>query len=181
MDIIDECTLLGASLLAAQKFEFALYGIVSHLSHLPEAKKEKRFRELTPEKFLHGNVEDLKVTLGQLETAFGKRLLISTEELKNFVSDRNLVAHNYWRLTKANIENSERLENPELFLRSFLEQCNKWTVIVKGLLWSLMKAAAEKEDRLSEVNFDEQQQTEIAAYSAHAANREKPKLAERDE
>ncbi|HEY8095850.1 MAG TPA: hypothetical protein VIE65_07100 [Methylobacter sp.] len=169
MDLIDECTLLGASLLAAQKFEFALYGIVSHLSHLPEAQKEKRFRDLTPEKFLHGNIEDLKATLGQLETAFGQKLLISTEELKVFIRHRNLIAHNYWRLTKPDIKNSEKLDDPELFLRRFLESCDKWAAISRGLLYVLIEAAAQKENRLSEINFSEQQRIDVADYYAHAA------------
>jgi hypothetical protein len=169
MDLIDECALLGASLLSAQKFEFALYGIISHLSHLPEAQKEKRFRDLTPEKFLRGNVEDLKATLGQLEVAFGSRLLISTDELKAFINDRNLIAHNYWRLTKSKIRESEKLADPESFLRGFLERCDQWASIIRGLLYVFMEAAARKENRLSELSFNEQQISDIKAYYAHAA------------
>jgi len=169
MDIIDECALLGASLLAAQKFEFALYGIISHLSHLPEAQKEKRFRELTPEKFLRGSPEDLKATLGQLETAFGDKLLLSTDELRGFIRDRNLIAHNYWRLTRSNIKDAEKLENPNSFLRSFLERCEHWTTITRGLLYVFMKASAEKQNRTSEINFNEQQESDIAAYYGHVA------------
>ncbi|MEY4520305.1 MAG: hypothetical protein RLZZ499_2905 [Cyanobacteriota bacterium] len=100
MNSVDEYILLGAAIISAQKLEFALYGIVSHLSHLPEARKEKRFRELTPEEFLRGDMEDLKATLGQISTAFGDTLLMSNEELNQFIKDRNLIAHNYWRLTK---------------------------------------------------------------------------------
>lgn len=169
MDIIEEYALLGASLLAAQKFEFALYGIISHLSHLPEAKKEKRFRELTPEKFLRGSPEDLKATLGQLETAFGDKLLLSADELKDFIRDRNLIAHNYWRLTKSNIKDTEKLENPNSFLRGFLKRCDHWTIITRGLLYIFMKAAAEKENRTSEISFNEQQESAIEAYYSHVA------------
>ena len=92
MDLIDECALIGAAILSAQKLEFALYGIVSHLSDL---QGDKRFRDLTPEKFLLGNINDLKVTFGQLEAAFGEKLLISSKDLKDFIKDRNLIAHNY--------------------------------------------------------------------------------------
>jgi hypothetical protein len=169
MDLIDECALLGAAILSAQKFEFALYGIVSHLSHLPEAQRDKRFRDLTPEKFLRGNIEDLKVTLGQLETNFGERLLISTNELKDFIRDRNLIVHNYWRLTKANVKNGEKLTDPEEFLREFLVRCDQWASIISGLLCIFIKTAAEKEGRLSEVNFSDQQMSDIAAYSAHVS------------
>ena len=171
MDLIDECALLGASILSAQKLEFALYGIISHLSHLPEAQKEKRFRDLTPEKFLRGNTEDLKATFGQLETAFGEKLFISTDELKKFISDRNLIAHNYWRLVKSNTKDGERLSDPELFLQGFLVRCDQWASVIRGLLYVLMEAAAEKEGRLSEINFSEQQKNDIKAYYAHIAIR----------
>lgn len=167
MDLLDEYVLIGAAILSAQKLEFALYGIVSHLSHLPEAQKEKRFRDLTPENFLRGNVEDLKATFGQLEAAFGKKLLISTSELKDFIRDRNLIAHNYWRLTKSNIKGGERLSDPELFLRSFLERCDQWTSVFGGLLDVIVIAAAEKEGRLSEIAFTEKQQSNIKAYYAY--------------
>jgi hypothetical protein len=171
MDLIDECALLGAAILSAQKFEFSLYGIVSHLSHLPEAQKEKRFRDLTPEKFLRGNTEDLKVTLGQLEKNFGERLFISTNELEEFIRDRNLIAHNYWRLTKSNIKEGEKLANPEVFLKEFLSRCDQWTSITKGLLYLLIEASAKNEERLSDVNFSEQQFNDIKSYYAHIASR----------
>ena len=176
MDLIDECALLGASLLAAQKFEFALYGIISHLSHLPEAQKERRFRDLTPELFLRGDADKLKATLGQLEVAFGDRLLLSTAELECLVQDRNLIAHSYWRLTKANIRGSETLANPEEFLRDFLERCDHWAAIVRGLLYVFMEAAAEKEQRLDELNFNEQQKNDIRAYHVHVDQRLSPHL-----
>jgi hypothetical protein len=169
MDLIDECALIGAAILSAQKFEFALYGIVSHLSHLPEAQKDKRFRDLSPEKFLRGDLEDTKATLGQLEVAFGNRLLISNAELKQFIKDRNLIAHNYWRLTKADIKGAEKLSDPEAFLRRFLARCDEWAAIVRGLLYVLMQSAAEKEGRLGEIKFDQQQLLDIAAYHSHAA------------
>lgn len=169
MDRVEEWTLLGASLIAAQKVEFVLYGIVSHVTHLPEGQKDKRFRNLTPEKFLRGSRNDLKATLGQLEATFGQRLLLSTDELTKFIQDRNLIAHNYWRLTRSKVKEAEKLENPEAFLRDFLERCEKWETVGKGLLYVLMEAAAKKENRLSEINFNEQQKREVAAYNAHAA------------
>lgn len=169
MDLLDECALLGAAILSAQKFEFALYEIISHLSYLPEAQRERRFRDLTPERFLRGSVDDLKATLGQLETVFGEKLLISTNDLKKFIKDRNLIAHNYWRLTKANVKNAEKLDDPEKFLRDFLMRCDQWAGVIRGLLYVFMKAAAEKEGRLSELNFNEQQKSDITAYHDHVA------------
>lgn len=132
MDLVDEYALIGAAILSAQKFEFTFCGIVAHLSHLPEAQKEKRFRELTPEKFLRGSLEDTKATLGQLEKTFGDKLLISTSDLKQFIEDRNLIAHNYWRLTKSHIKGARKLNDPESFLRGFLARCDQWSRILRG-------------------------------------------------
>lgn len=165
----EECALVGAAVLSAQKFEFALYGIVSHLSHLSEAKNEKRFRNLTPEGFLRGNAEEFKATLGQLARGFGDKLLLNTRELEKFVDDRNLIAHNYWRLTKSNIAGSEKLADPEGFLRNFLVRCDRWASIARGLVCLLMQGAADKEGRGSEINFDEQQLVDITAYRNHVA------------
>jgi len=169
VDTLEECALLGASLLGAQKLEFALYGVVAHLSHLDEAQKKKRFRELTPEKFLRGSVDDLKVTFGQLEKAFGQRLLISNEELLKLIKNRNLIAHNYWRLTKADISGSGILDNPETFLKEFISMCDYWQKVFNGLVFTLIEAAAKKENRLDEICFNENQRKDIAAYHKHAA------------
>jgi hypothetical protein len=87
-------TLLGTAVLLAQKLEFALYGIVAHFSYLPEAQREKRFRELKPEAFLRGDPSDLKATLGQLVASFEKSLRLASNELDRLVKDRSLIAHN---------------------------------------------------------------------------------------
>ena len=170
MEPFEECALLGGAMLSVQKLEFAFYGIVSFLSHLPEAKKDKRFRNLTLETFLRGNTKDLNATLGQLEAAFGEKLLISGTEFKGFIKDRNLIAHDYWRLTKSNIRDSERLANPEAFLREFLLRCERWTRIFNGLLWILMKGVATKERRLTEIEFTESQLNDIEAYYTYACS-----------
>lgn len=164
MDLIDECTLLGAAILSAQKLEFSLYGIASHLSHTKAAQKEKRFRDLTPEKFLRGNVDELKATLGQLEETFGKTLLISSHELKKFIRDRNIIVHSYWRLTKCNVKGCQSLADPETFLRDFLARCDYWSSIVRGLLCVLMGWFAEKEGKTSEINLNKQDADDVAAY-----------------
>lgn len=179
MDLVDECALLGESLLGAQKFEFALYGLVSHLSHAYDGKKDKRITETTPEKFLRGTVDDIKLTLGQLETAFGEKLLISNNELKQFINDRNLIAHNYWRLTKANIKGAENLENPKEFLSSFINKCQYWQSVINGCLWLFMQAAAKNEGRINEISFTERQQHEIECYYKHVAENTEQALQQR--
>ena len=89
---------------------------------------------MDPESFLRGDARDLKETLGGLVKAFGERLLLDEDEISQFVDHRNLVAHNYWRLTKANLKGGNRLENPEEFLVRFIEQCTHWEKVLKGLL-----------------------------------------------
>lgn len=170
MDLIEECGLLGGCLMAAQKMEFILYGIASHLSHIPEAK-EKRFRQLTPEKFLRGDPSELKATLGQMEKVFGEKLHISSSELNEFIRHRNLFAHNYYRLTKIQIAGTKNLENPEEFLRKFLEQCAYWENVLSGLLYLMLVNTAKKENRECEINLSELQKSTIAAYSAHIEKR----------
>lgn len=170
MDITTECSLLGACLIAVQKVEFNLYGIAAHLSHLPEIK-EQRFRELTPEKFLRGDPKDLKATLGQIEKVFGEKLSISTDELTEFIEQRNLIAHNYYRLTRNGIRGAKQLPNPEEFLRGFLEQCGYWEKVLFGLLSLMLVAVAKKENRENEIKLSEDQVSAIQAYRSHFENR----------
>ena len=64
-----ECATIGAAILAAQRVEFLLYGLIAHIK--PELKRsDKRFRNLTPESFLRGDPSDLRATLGQLAKAY---------------------------------------------------------------------------------------------------------------
>lgn len=167
MDLVEECKLLGASLIGAQKIEFTLYGIASHITHAYDGKKDRRIEELTPEKFLRGDLNELKMTLGQLEKSFGHALLLDTEELAKFVEDRNLIAHNYWRLTKTNIKGSEKLQDPETFLREFLKRCSYWEGVVNGALWSIRKMALEQYDRSDEFEPTIKQRDEITQYLKH--------------
>jgi len=161
-----ECTLLGACLIGVQEVEFTLYGIASHLPHLPEAK-ERRFRELTPEKFLRGDPDELKATFGQIEKVFGKKLSISSPQLTDFITNRNLIAHNYYRLTRKGIKDAKQLDDPESFLKSFLAQCEYWKKVLFGLLTLIQLAAAQKEGREDEVKLDTHQLEAIDAYTTH--------------
>lgn len=166
MEITVECQLLGGCLIGAQRVEFALYGIVAHLSHLPEAK-EKRFRDLTPEIFLRGDPKELKSTLGQIEKAFGKKLNISNDDLTKFIDDRNLIAHNYYRMTRKGIRDAHQLDNPENFLRSFLKSCEYWESILNGLLCLMMVALAERYNRMDEIKLNSKQKSDMDAYLNH--------------
>ena len=81
---------------------------------------------------MRGDVEDLKATLGQLVREFGDQLLLTTEDLDSFIKDRNLIAHNYYRLTEAHIEGGQRLEDPEMFLMEFTKKCTHWEKVLRG-------------------------------------------------
>lgn len=140
-----ELILLGEAILGAQKVEFGLYGIVSHLKDT-SAAQSKKFGTLTPEIFLRGDPEDLKKTLGQLVKEFGDKLFLTTADLNKFVDERNLIAHNYFRLAKADIKGGKRLENPENFLMEFIKKCDHWTKVLTGLI-AIMKEEIAKKQR----------------------------------
>jgi hypothetical protein len=152
---VREMALLGTAVLLAQKFEFALYGIVAHFSHLPEAQQEKRFRELKPEAFLRGDPSDLKATLGQLAARFGKPLLLASNELDRLVEDRNLIVHNYWRTFHLNVEGIDRRRDAEPFLISFISLADHLLKVLSGLLARLRIEAALKEGREGEITLGE--------------------------
>ncbi|WP_367348782.1 hypothetical protein [Sphingobium yanoikuyae] len=164
---VREMTLLGTSLILAQKFEFALYGIVAHLSHIPEAQQEKRFRELTPEAFLRGDPSDLKATLGQLAAKFGKPLLLSSNELDKLVEDRNLIAHNYWRTFHADIDGICRRQDAEPFLTRFISLTEHLLKVISGLLARLRVEAALKEHRETEINLGDDDLVNMLLHFGH--------------
>ena len=166
MDRITEATLLGAALLEAQKLEFALYGIASHLR--PEALTDKRLKNIDPEKFLRGDPKDLKVTFGQLKNALGDKLFLSSVEFDKLVQDRNLLAHSYWRLSRSNIRDAHKIEDPEVFLISFQSDCRRWQSIISGLLGVMMKSVATTNDCLDELNLSDKQLADMQIYYDHA-------------
>lgn len=146
--LMEELAMIGAAVLSSQRVEFLLYGLISHLGEYHK-DLDKRFRNLDPEKFLRGKVSDLKATLGQLVDAYGDNLLLTTEDLVEFVQQRNLIVHSYWRLTKSNIRDGECLENPFQFLKNFLAKCDHWEKVLRGLMAHMKVAMSKKAaDRL---------------------------------
>ena len=128
-----EWAMVGAAVLASQRVEFLLYGLVAHLNEQARGQ-DRKFKNLSPENFLRGDVRNLRATLGQLVKTFGDKLLLTTAELEQFVNDRNLIVHNYWRLTKSGIEGTQRLEEPEKFLMTFLHKCDHWEKVLRGVM-----------------------------------------------
>lgn len=143
-DLVGELTALGAAMMLAQRVEFLLYGLVAHVN--PDLRRhDKRFRDLTPEEFLRGDPSELKATFGQLAKEFGSRFLLSTELLDSFTRDRNLIVHNYWRLTKSGITGGSKLDDPLEFLREFGAKCEKLEDILKGIIVAFKLELGSKE------------------------------------
>ena len=165
--VVREYALIGAAVLGAQRIEFALYGVISHLAEHARSQ-DKRFKNLDPEKFLRGDMKDLKATLGQLIKAYGHQLLLTTEELSQFVEDRNLIMHNYWRLTKAHISGDDRLENPEDFLLQFVEKCRHWNRILQGLITLMRRQTAKKLGKEREISLSAEELSSIRYYEQNA-------------
>lgn len=166
----NELQLLGSALYAAQRVEFTLYGLAAHAAHTPAAKKERRFRDLTPESFLRGDTSELKATLGQLVTTFGEAFLIQTPELISFYEDRNLLAHDYFRTFHINIRGTpdRRQEGPE-FLRDFIKRALYWETVLRGLLAEMIKSAAQKEGREAELAWTAEDLARINLFREHVA------------
>ncbi|SDA12712.1 hypothetical protein SAMN02799622_00787 [Methylobacterium sp. UNC378MF] len=160
-----EMTLLGLAVYQSQRLEFALYGLAAHLSHLPEAQKEKRFRDLTPEKFLRGDYRELKSTLGQIAKVFGGPLMLASDDLERLIEDRNLICHNLYRLYHAGGARSG--ERPHEFLMSFNQRAEQWGRIIGGVLSHLREAFARKEGRLDEFNMSEDDAINRAVFHEH--------------
>ena len=175
-EITREATLLGLAMLGAQRVEFALYGAVSHLTILSDSKR-REFRTLTPEKFLRGNAEDCRATLGLLVREFGDSLLLTTEDLEKFVRNRNLIAHDFWRLAHTRIRGGRRLADPEAFLRQFLEDCLRWDRILQGLIATMRHTLAAKLGR--EINLSDEELAYAADFERNAMEHLRSKSTER--
>lgn len=165
-EVADEMMLLGSAILMAQKLEFALYGMASHLK-----ATDPRFRGLTAEELLRGDGTITKATLGAIAQAYGSKFQLDGDELAQLVKDRNLIAHDYWRLTKANVNGGRSLENPKQFLLNFFERCNTWIRLCEGWITLAKYATAEQSGRLDEVNESPESLSKMLEYLVHTLNR----------
>lgn len=166
---LTEAALLGAAIIAAQYVELALGGIAAHANHLPAAQGDRRLRNLKPDLFLRAEPGDLKVTLGQFVEAFGDTFMIRTEELVQFVADRNLIAHDYIRAFKMKNAGAPLREDPIQFLTGFIKRAQYWRSVLQGFIHALVLAAAEKEGRQSEVVTSAKNQADLKQFRQHVA------------
>ena len=125
-----ELTLLGSALLEAQKVEFGLYLVITQLTAKHSCEKEKKVLSITPEAFLKGSPKKLELALSLYEQAFGDKLPMNTNEIKDFVSHRNLISTNFWRVTGADVKGGEKLANPTAYLQGFIAKCEQWIIML---------------------------------------------------
>lgn len=164
-----EMTLLGYAVYVSQKIEFSLYGIVAHID--PTIRTDKRFRELTGESFLWGDISALKATFGQLVKVSGDLVFIASDDLDRFVNDRNLLVHNYFRHFYTALSSSARSSAPIDFLKGFIDRGHAFLAILEGLLVCMREATAQKAGRLDELNFTETDLVKKQAYLEYVAAR----------
>ncbi|TVU61167.1 hypothetical protein FQP88_15305 [Vibrio atlanticus] len=127
--ITNEHALLGASLLASQKVELALFSVISKLAKAL-SKEQQQSLGLDLDTFLREKPSEQATTLSHYEQAFGELLPLKTNELNDFIYHRNLVTRGFWRVTGADVKGGEKLENPELYLKEFLAKCEYWQVML---------------------------------------------------
>ncbi|OEE11171.1 hypothetical protein OC5_00175 [Vibrio cyclitrophicus ZF264] len=127
--ISNEHALLGASLLASQKVEWALFSVISTLAKaLP--KEAQQSLDLDLATFLRDKPSEQDTMLTFYEHMFGAQLPLRKNELNDFIYHRNLVTRGFWQVTGANVKGGEKLANPELYLKEFLAKCEYWQVMI---------------------------------------------------
>lgn len=164
----DVFLLLGKGLFHAQRVEFILYGIASHMGHLDEAKKDKRFANITAKDFLSDAPEKRKLrtaTLGGVYKLFGDKLLLSGLPFDLFVQERNFFAHEFFRALSRNPNITEHLKR----LNDFIDLAELTEKALKGLLSELMEASAKKEGREDEFQIQPDDADNRKYYKAFVA------------
>ncbi|MFA0330105.1 hypothetical protein [Vibrio cyclitrophicus] len=127
--ISNEHALLGASLLASQKVELALFSVISKLAKaLPKEQQQPLGLDLYT--FLREKPSEQASMLSLYEQTFGEQLPLKANELNDFIYHRNLVTRGFWRVTGADVKGGEKLANPELYLKEFLAKCEYWQVML---------------------------------------------------
>ncbi|CAK3988884.1 hypothetical protein [Vibrio crassostreae] len=127
--VSNDHALLGASLLASQKVELALFTVISKLTKAL-SKEQQQSLGLDLDTFLRETSSEQASTLSLYEQTFGEQLPLKTNELNDFIYHRNLVTRGFWRVTGADVKGGEKLANPELYLKEFLAKCEYWQVML---------------------------------------------------
>ena len=128
--ISNEHALLGASLLASQKVELALFSVISKLAKALPKEQQQQSLGLDLDTFLREKPSEQASMLSLYEQTFGEQLPLKTNEINDFIYHRNLVTRGFWRVTGADVKGGEKLANPELYLKEFLAKCEYWQVML---------------------------------------------------
>ncbi|WP_114635520.1 hypothetical protein [Vibrio splendidus] len=128
--ISNEHALLGASLLASQKVELALFSVISKLAKALPKEQQQQSLGLDLDTFLREKPSEQASMLSLYEQTFGEQLPLKANELNDFIYHRNLVTRCFWRVTGADVKGGEKLANPELYLKEFLAKCEYWQVML---------------------------------------------------
>lgn len=139
MENINIYTLIGATLLEIQKFEFLIHGLVSHFKN-DILKKHKQFKDLDANNFLSNLEEDKKKrkqTLGQVIQVLKENFeLRNGNELEECLHNRNIFVHHLWR--EFFYKNSYNIQECKEFLEKLNKQIDYWTKVFKGMLYVIM-------------------------------------------
>ena len=127
--ISNEHALLGASLIASQKVELALFNVISKLAKTLSKDAHKELG-LDSETFLREKACHQEATLSLYELTFGEQLPLKKSEFNDFIYHRNVVTRSFWRVTGADVKGGEKLAKPELYLKEFLAKCEYWQVML---------------------------------------------------
>ncbi|EGU38001.1 hypothetical protein [Vibrio splendidus] len=127
--ISNEHALLGASLIASQKVELALFNVISKLAKTLSKDAHKELG-LDSKTFLREKACHQEATLSLYEQTFGEQLPLKKSEFNDFIYHRDVVIRSFWRVTGADVKGGEKLANPELYLKEFLAKCEYWQVML---------------------------------------------------
>ncbi|MFM2588802.1 glucosamine-6-phosphate deaminase [Vibrio sp. TBV020] len=127
-------SLLGAALIATQKVDFLLYRVIQPICKTHLSSEVKPLANKTSDQFLQGTMKELKPVLSTLEETCSEQMPLTASELSDFIYKRNLITHQFWQVTEADIKGSEKIANPEDFLRNLLTECEAWQVKIEAKL-----------------------------------------------
>lgn len=133
---------IGATLLEMQRFEFFVHGLVAHFKTL---QNHKRFKGLNAEIFLSDseiNKKKRKQTLGQIFGVLKIDLsLFYTNELDDYLNNRNILIHDFWR----DFVRTDRYEEKRVlsFLNNLNNSTEEWIKVFRGLMSMMAKNAYE--------------------------------------
>lgn len=154
-------TLLGLALFTAQKNEFALYGIIDSLKHLPEISNNKSFNRINqhpPGSFLSKDpniLEDYNHTLGQIVSVYGDSIPLPKDFLKDYKDKRNFIVHNYFKCFFTKFNHSEIPSSEYLnILLAFISESEKVKEVILGFVFTLFERAGSNHPDLKKYTLN---------------------------